>query len=79
MHSECRLAVTSHALGLPDMIQYFTLDQNDSFLTRVDATAANAFSSDWMGPVVMETPGGSTVNTVTALVSAPELLLTTSA
>jgi hypothetical protein len=51
------VSVTQHAAGLPDMIQYFTLDQPDSFLTRVDASGVN-ISANWMGPVVVQTPGG---------------------
>ncbi len=52
-----QVAVTAHAAGLPDMIQYFTLDQSDSFLTRV-AMSGTGVSANWMGPVVMDTPGG---------------------
>jgi len=52
-----QVAVTSHAAGLPDMIQYFTLDQNDSFLTSVTMSGSN-LSANWMGPVVVNTPGG---------------------
>ncbi len=52
-----QVAVVSHAAGLPDMTQYFTLDQNDSFLTRVDMSGSNP-SANWMGPVVMDTTGG---------------------
>jgi hypothetical protein len=51
------VAVTAHAAGWPDMIQYFTLDQNDSFLTRVAVNGVNV-SANWMGPVVMSTAGG---------------------
>lgn len=52
-----QVAVTARAAGLPDMIQYFTLDQNDSFLTRV-AMSGTGISANWMGPVVVDTPGG---------------------
>jgi hypothetical protein len=52
-----QVAITAHAAGLPDMTQYFTLDQNDSFLTRVDMSGVN-LSANWMGPVVMNTTGG---------------------
>ncbi len=51
------VAVTAHAAGLPDMTQYFTLDQNDSFLTSVSMSGPNA-SANWMGPVVVNTAGG---------------------
>jgi hypothetical protein len=49
--------VTAHAAGLPDMTQFFTLDQNDSFLTRVTMTGSGA-SANWMGPVVVDATGG---------------------
>ncbi len=55
--SSNEVAVLSHAAGLPDMTQYFTLDQNDSFLTSVTMSGANA-SANWMGPVVVSTTGG---------------------
>ena len=58
--SSNEVAVTSHRTGLPDMTQYFILDQNDSFLTSVTMTGlmgANA-SANWMGPVVVSTTGG---------------------
>ena len=55
--SSNEVAVTSHAAGLPDMTQYFTLDQNDSFLTSVSMSGSNA-SANWMGPVVVNTTGG---------------------
>lgn len=55
--SNDEVAVTAQAAGLPDMIQYFTLDQNDSFLTRVDMSGSN-ISANWMGPVVVDTNGG---------------------
>ena len=49
--------VTAHATGLPDMTQFFTLDQSDSFLTRVTMTGGGA-SANWMGPVVVDATGG---------------------
>jgi len=55
--SSNEVAVTAHAAGLPDMTQYFTLDQNDSFLTSVSMSGSNA-SANWMGPVVVSTNGG---------------------
>jgi hypothetical protein len=51
------VSVIAHAAGSPDMTQYFTLDQPDSFLTRVTMTGAN-LSANWMGPVVVSTNGG---------------------
>lgn len=51
------VAVTSHAGGFPDMIQYFTLDQSNSFLTRVEMSGPGV-SANWMGPVVVDTNGG---------------------
>jgi hypothetical protein len=55
--SSNEVAVLSHAAGLPDMTQYFTLDQNDSFLTSVSMSGTNV-SANWMGPVVVSTTGG---------------------
>lgn len=52
-----QVAVTSHAAGLPDMIQYFTLDQSNSFLVRVEMSGSGV-SANWMGPVVVDTNGG---------------------
>lgn len=50
-------SVTAHAAGLPDMTQFFTLDQTDSFLTRVTMAGSGA-SANWMGPVVVDAAGG---------------------
>ena len=55
--SSNQVAVTAHAAGRPDMTQYFTLDQNDSFLTSVSMSGSNA-SANWMGPVVVNMTGG---------------------
>jgi len=55
--SSNEVAVLSHSAGLPDMTQYFTLDQNDSFLTSVSMSGSNV-SANWMGPVVVSTTGG---------------------
>ena len=41
--------VTATGPSLPTMKQYFTLDQTDSFLVRVEADGAN-LSANWMGP-----------------------------
>lgn len=49
--------ITSTGSGLPTMKQYFTLDQPDSFLVRVDAVGTN-LSANWMGPVVVDATGG---------------------
>ena len=49
--------VTGYAAGLPNMIQYFTLDETNSFLTQVAMSGAN-LSANWMGPVVVNTNGG---------------------
>jgi len=48
--------VTATGRGLPTMNQYFTLDQNDSFLVRVDMVGTN-LSANWMGPVVVDSTG----------------------
>jgi hypothetical protein len=49
--------VTATGNGLPTMKQYFTLDQTDSFLVRVDASGSN-LKANWMGPVVVDATGG---------------------
>jgi len=49
--------ITATGAGLPVMKQYFTLDQTDSFLVRVDAVGTN-LSANWMGPVVVDMTGG---------------------
>ena len=55
--SSNEVSVTAYAAGLPTMTQYFTLDQNDSFLTSVTMSGTNV-SANWMGPVVVSTNGG---------------------
>ncbi|MEI9864474.1 MAG: hypothetical protein WDN00_07955 [Limisphaerales bacterium] len=55
--SSNQVVVTATGSGLPTMKQYFTLDQNDSFLTRVDVSGSN-LKANWVGPVVMDTTGG---------------------
>jgi len=52
-----QVVVAGSATGLPVMKQYFTLDQDNSFLTRVTVESAGT-NSNWMGPVVMDTAGG---------------------
>jgi hypothetical protein len=52
-----RVVVTATGSGLPVMKQYFTLDQNDSFLVRVDVSGSN-LKANWMGPVVVDATGG---------------------
>jgi hypothetical protein len=52
-----QVVVTSTGSGLPMMKQYFTLDQADSFLVRVDVSGSN-LKANWMGPVVVDTTGG---------------------
>ena len=45
-----QVVVTSQGGGLPTMKQYFTLDQNDSFLTKgVSVSASTNLVSNWMG------------------------------
>src|SRR3984957_10645154 len=51
--SNDQAVVTATGSGLPTMKQYFTLDQTNSFLVRVDVTGAN-LSANWMGPVVVD-------------------------
>ena len=52
-----QVVVTAQGSGLPVMKQYFTLDQNDSFLVRMDLLGTN-LSANWMGPVVVDKTGG---------------------
>jgi Alpha galactosidase C-terminal beta sandwich domain len=51
------VSVTSSGNGLPTMRQVFILDQDNSFLTRLDVLGTN-LQSRWMSPLVMDTPGG---------------------
>jgi len=62
--------ITSTRPGLPTMKQTFVLDQDNSFLTRVDMIGKN-LQSRWMGPFVMDVAGGvdlGTYNDVRALI-----------
>jgi len=54
--SSNQVIVTATGNGLPTMKQYFTLDQNDSFLVRVDVSGSNLMAN-WMGPVVVDSTG----------------------
>jgi hypothetical protein len=51
------VVVTSTSPGLPTLKQYFVLDQDDSFLARLTVVSAGT-NSNWMGPVVVDSPGG---------------------
>ena len=55
--SSNQVTVTARGSGLPVMEQDFTLDQNDSFLVRVDVSGTN-LAANWMGPVVVDATGG---------------------
>src|SRR5260221_10243599 len=55
--SSNQVVVTATGSGLPMMKQYFTLDQNDSFLVRVDVSGSN-LKANWMGPVVVDSVVG---------------------
>ncbi len=52
-----QVEVTSTRGDLPTMKQIFILDQDNSFLTRLDVVGS-ALQSRWMGPLVMDTTGG---------------------
>jgi hypothetical protein len=54
--SSNQVVVTATGSGLPTMKQYFTLDQSDSFLVRVDVSGSN-LKANWMGPVVVDSTG----------------------
>ncbi len=51
-----QVVVTGTGAGLPAMKQYFTFDQNDSFLIRLDVTGTG-LQANWMGPVVVDSTG----------------------
>lgn len=55
--SSNQAVVTATGAGLPTMKQYFTLDQTNSFLVRMDVTGVN-LSVYWMGPVIVDATGG---------------------
>src|SRR6266478_4143440 len=57
-----QVEVTSTRVDLPTMKQTFILDQDNSFLTRVDMTG-NGLQSRWMGPLVMDVTGGVDIGT----------------
>jgi alpha-galactosidase len=52
-----QVVVTATASNLPTVVQTFIMDQQDSFLTRLDLVG-HALRSGWMGPVVSDIPGG---------------------
>lgn len=52
-----QVTVISTQAGLPAMRQVFIFDQTNSFLTRLDVIGSN-LQSRWLGPLVMDTPGG---------------------
>ena len=62
--SSNQVVVTSSSAGLPVMKQYFVLDEDNSFLTRVTIESAGT-NSNWMGPVVMDTTGGVDIGSYT--------------
>ncbi len=49
--------IVSTRADLPPMKQVFILAQDDSFSTRVEMSGSG-LQSRWMGPLVMDTPGG---------------------
>jgi hypothetical protein len=53
-----QVIVTSISGSRPTINQYFTFDENDSFLTRLDLTASTPISVNWMSPLVVSTTGG---------------------
>src|SRR5262249_15291942 len=55
--SSNQVEVTSTRGDLPTMKQVFILDQDNSFLTRLDVTGVG-LASRWMSPLVMDTVGG---------------------
>ncbi len=57
-----QVEVTSTRGDLPTLKQIFIFDQDDSFLTRCELTGSN-LQSRWIGPLVMDTPGGVDIGT----------------
>src|SRR3984957_8787533 len=57
-----QVAITATGNGHPTMKQYFTLDQDNSFLVRVEMDGT-ALSANWMGPVVVDAAGGVDIGT----------------
>lgn len=55
--SSNQVLITETGPGLSVMKQYFTLDQDDSFLTRVEMTGVG-LSANWMSPLIIDSPGG---------------------
>jgi hypothetical protein len=52
-----QVEITSTRVDLPTMKQIFILDQDNSFLTRLEVIGSG-LQSRWMGPVVMDITGG---------------------
>src|SRR5580765_6433026 len=52
-----QVEITSTRVDLPTMKQTFILAQDNSFLTRVEVIGSG-LQSRWMGPLVMDMPGG---------------------
>src|SRR6266478_2247602 len=52
-----QVVITSTRVDLPTMKQTFILDQDNSFLTRLDVIGSG-LQSRWMGPLVMDMTGG---------------------
>jgi len=52
------VTITSTGSGLPVMKQVFTLDQDNSFLARMEVASGGGLESRWMGPLVMDQAGG---------------------
>ena len=52
-----QVEITSTRVDLPTMKQTFILDQDNSFLTRLDVIGSG-LQSRWMGPLVMDMVGG---------------------
>jgi hypothetical protein len=50
------VVITAVGNGHPTMRQFFTFDQANSFLVRVEMDGTN-LSGNWMGPVVVDAPG----------------------
>jgi hypothetical protein len=56
--SGTEVVITNSGGGLPIMLQYFTLDQTDSFLASISLDASTNLQSNWMAPLIDSTTGG---------------------
>ena len=56
------VVVSTNSPAAALMKQFFTLDQDNSFLVRLEMDGTR-LSANWMGPLVLDTPGGMDIGT----------------